>query len=93
MSLVGVGQPGETQGVTMDGINVKEPRYSQLTLMPSLDAIAEFKVQTAAYSAEYGLSGGAQIQIAMKSGTNQLHASLYDFIPRPARCYGTGPPM
>ena len=41
-------------GVTLDGTDVKEPRYNRMTLTPSLDAIEEFKVQTAAYSAEYG---------------------------------------
>ncbi len=51
-----------------------------MTLQPSLDAIEEFKIQTATYSAEYGFSGGAQIQISMKSGTNALHGSVYDFL-------------
>lgn len=80
MELVAHGQPGPTQGVTLDGTDVKEPRYNRLTLTPALDAIAEFKVQTAAYSAEYGLSGGAQVQIVMKSGTNQFHGTLYEFL-------------
>src|SRR4030095_3921860 len=74
------GQSGDTQGITMDGIDTTEPRYNQMTLTPSLDAISEFKVQTAAYSAEFGLAGGAQVQIAMKSGTNQFHGSLYEFL-------------
>jgi hypothetical protein len=74
------GQSGDTQGITLDGIDIKEPRYNQMTLTPSLDAISEFKVQTAAYSAEFGLAGGAQVQIAMKSGTNQFHGSVYEFL-------------
>jgi hypothetical protein len=37
------------------------------------------KVQTAAYSAEYGLGGGAQVQVAMKSGTNAFHGTVYEF--------------
>ncbi len=57
-------------------IDVKEPRYNTMTLTPSLDAIAEFRGQTAAYSAEYGLGGGAQVQIAMKSGTNAFHGTV-----------------
>ena len=78
--LIAYGQPSQTQGVSLDGTDVKEPRYNRLTLQPSLDAIGEFKVQTAAYSAEYGFSGGAQIQISMKSGTNALHGSVYEFL-------------
>jgi hypothetical protein len=54
--LVAYGQPGQTQGVYLDGVDVREPRYNRLTLQPSLDAIEEFKVQTATYSAEYGFS-------------------------------------
>ena len=78
--LIAYGQPSQTQGVSLDGVDVKEPRYNRLTLQPSLDAIEEFKVQTAVYSAEYGFSGGAQIQISMKSGTNSLHGSVYEFL-------------
>jgi len=80
VDLVAYGQPSQTQGVSLDGTDVKEPRYNRLTLQPSIDAIEEFKVQTAAYSAEYGFSGGAQIQISMKSGTNVLHGSVYEFV-------------
>ena len=77
--LIAYGQPSQTQGVSLDGVDVKEPRYNRLTLQPSLDAISEFKVQTAAYSAEYGFSGGAQIQISMKSGTNALMGASTSF--------------
>jgi Carboxypeptidase regulatory-like domain len=80
VDLVAYGQPSQTQGVTLDGVDIKEPRYNRMTLQPSIDAIEEFKVQTATYSSEYGFSGGAQIQISMKSGTNALHGSAYDFL-------------
>src|SRR5207245_7609398 len=42
VELVANGQPGQTQGVTLDGTDVKEPRYNRMTLTPSLDAIEEF---------------------------------------------------
>ena len=80
VSLVAHGQTDQTQGVTLDGLDVKEPRYNTMTLVPSLDAIAEFKVQTAAYSAEYGLGSGAQVQIVMKSGTNGFHGAAFEFL-------------
>jgi hypothetical protein len=46
---------------------------------PSLDAIAEFTIQTSSYSAQYGRQAGANVNIVTKSGTNQLHGSLFEF--------------
>jgi hypothetical protein len=49
-------------------------------LRPSVDAIQEFKVETANYSAEYGRAAGGVISVAIKSGTNQLHGSAFEFL-------------
>lgn len=48
-------------------------------LQPQVDAIQEFKVMTGNYSAEFGRSAGAVIQVAVKSGTNEIHGSLFEF--------------
>lgn len=80
VALVAHGQHEINQTITLDGVDAKEPRIHTMSLMPSLDAIEEFKVQTATYSAEYGLGGGAHVSISMKSGTNEFHGSLYDFV-------------
>ncbi len=45
----------------------------------SVDALEEFQVQTSGYTAEFGRMPGAQITILTRSGTNQLHGSLFDF--------------
>ena len=57
-------------------------RGSNLTLLttPSIDAIAEFKVQRSGYSADTGRSGGGQIQVVTKSGTSSFHGDVYEFV-------------
>jgi hypothetical protein len=49
-------------------------------MRPSLEAISEFKVQTSNYSAEYGASAGAVVNVVTRSGTNQFHGSAFEFL-------------
>src|SRR5882757_3090010 len=48
-------------------------------ILPPLDAIDEFKVQTSGFSAEFGRSGAAILNATIKSGTNQLHGAIWEF--------------
>jgi hypothetical protein len=49
-------------------------------VQPSVEALQEFKIQTNAYSAEFGRSSGAVVNATIKSGTNNFHGSLYEFL-------------
>jgi hypothetical protein len=53
---------------------------STQALRPSVDAIQEFKVESANYSAEYGRSAGGVISLAIKSGTNEFRGSAFEFL-------------
>jgi len=53
---------------------------SNFVSLPPVDAIQEFKVQTANYSAEFGRGGGAIVNGTIKSGTNQVHGDLWEFL-------------
>ncbi len=69
----------------MDGIdnNAYSPSnqgYSSQVVQPSPDAIAEFKVITSNFSAEYGRVGGGVISGALRSGTNSFHGTAYEFL-------------
>jgi hypothetical protein len=64
----------------LDGVDNNDLYINQYSVLPSVDAIQEFKVQSADYSAEFGGSSGAQINVILKSGTNQFHGSGFDFV-------------
>ena len=53
---------------------------TNFVIQPPIDALEEFKVQTNAYSAEFGRGNGAIVNAVIKSGKNQLHGSLWEFL-------------
>jgi hypothetical protein len=65
----------------VDNNSLSEDLVSQASFVvgPPPDAIAEFRVETNAMSAEYGRSGGAVLNVNIKSGTNALHGTAYEF--------------
>src|SRR5215831_6117995 len=68
--------------ILLDGVSSSVPSDAsqRLTVLPSVDAVEEFRVQTNNYSAEFGGSGGGIVNLIFKSGSNQLHGSAFDFL-------------
>jgi len=67
-------------GVDNNAYGTSNQGFANQVAQPSPDAVAEFKVVTNNYSAEFGRSGGGTITVSMKSGTNKFHGTFYDFV-------------
>jgi hypothetical protein len=64
----------------LDGVDNNDPDVNTYVLQPSVDAIQEFKIETNNYSAEYGRSAGAQVNVITRSGSNEWHGFVYDYL-------------
>ncbi len=74
------GQRDGANNYMIDGADNNEVLLGIVAILPPPEAIGEFKIQTNSYSAEYGRAGGAVISVSTRSGTNQFHGSLYEFL-------------
>ncbi|MGH9613712.1 MAG: carboxypeptidase regulatory-like domain-containing protein, partial [Bryobacteraceae bacterium] len=74
------GARGGANNWTVDGADINDSG-SNLTLLnvPSVDAIQEFTLQRGTYDAQYGRSGGGQVQVVTRSGTSDFHGDAYEF--------------
>jgi hypothetical protein len=80
--LVVNGLPSNSESIRIEGQDSTGTIwkvYQQRSQPESVDAIQEVAVQTSNYAAEYGQAGGGYFNFTMKSGTNQLHGSAYDY--------------
>lgn len=66
--------------ILLDGVPITVCCQGQPALIPSIDVVEEFKVQTNVSAAEYGRTSGAILNIVTKSGTNKLHGTAYEFL-------------
>jgi hypothetical protein len=79
------GQRAEENNFILDGVDnnanvVDFYNGASFVVNPPPDALAEFKVQTSNYSAEFGHSAGAVVNASIKSGTNSLHGSVWEYV-------------
>src|SRR5579884_1318143 len=64
----------------INGINVSDMSQNQITFQPTINTVDEFKVDNSTYSAEYGRNSGSIVNIATRSGTNQFHGEVYEYL-------------
>jgi outer membrane receptor protein involved in Fe transport len=74
------GQREANNGFLLNGATVQEGGYGGTTAIPNLDSIAEFRILTNNYDAEYGNYSGGQINVITKSGTNRFHGNVFEFL-------------
>ncbi|HEV2491753.1 MAG TPA: carboxypeptidase regulatory-like domain-containing protein [Terriglobia bacterium] len=74
------GQRSERNNFSLDGITLMEPFAYSITVNPSIDAIREFRVSEDSYSADQGVTSGAQVNIATRAGTNRFSGTAYEFL-------------
>jgi Carboxypeptidase regulatory-like domain/TonB dependent receptor len=83
-NFISNGSRSASADILMDGASITnfEPNggVTQVTYTPSSEAVEEFKVQQTNFSAEYGFSGAAVVNMITRSGSNSFHGSAYDFI-------------
>ena len=73
------GQRARDNNFMLDGVDNNETWLQTVVIFPSVDALDEFKIQTSTYSAEYGRSLGGVVNLQIKSGTNKLRGSGFEF--------------
>ncbi len=67
-------------GFLLNGATVQESGFSGTAIIPNLDSIAEFRILTNNFDAEYGAYAGGQINVLTKSGTDQFHGDAFEFV-------------
>lgn len=79
VSISANGGRADTVSYNLDGGNNQDTYTNVNNPFPNPDAVEEFSVQTNSFSAEYGRGSGAVVNVVTKSGTNELHGTLFEF--------------
>ena len=70
----------DTTNFMINGVNLNDMAQNQITFQPSINTVQEFKADNSTFSAEYGRNSGAIVNIATRSGTNDYHGELFEFL-------------
>ncbi|MGH9729057.1 MAG: carboxypeptidase regulatory-like domain-containing protein [Candidatus Acidiferrales bacterium] len=74
------GQREDTTNWMINGINLSDEVQNQITFEPSINTVSEFKIDNSTFPAEYGRNSGAIVNIATRSGTNDFHGEVFEFL-------------
>ena len=74
------GMRESANGFLLNGATVQESGFSGTAIIPNLDSIAEFRILTNNFDAEYGAYAGGQINVLTKSGTDRFHGDAFEFV-------------
>jgi hypothetical protein len=74
------GNREDTVNFQINGINLNDMAQNQITFQPSINTVSEFKADNSTFSAEYGRNSGAIVNIATRSGTNEFHGEMFEFL-------------
>jgi hypothetical protein len=74
------GNREQTNNFMLDGVDVNDSIDNRVGYSPNVDALEEVKVLTGNAAADYGNAGGAAVVMSMKSGTNQFHGNVFEFL-------------
>jgi TonB dependent receptor/Carboxypeptidase regulatory-like domain len=74
------GNREETVNYMVNGITLNNLAFSSISFQPTLSTVQEFKVDNSTFSAEYGQSSGAIVNIATRSGANNFHGEVFEYI-------------
>ncbi|MFZ1702226.1 MAG: TonB-dependent receptor [Pyrinomonadaceae bacterium] len=78
--LAAAGTRTDASNFILDGIVNKSDRNGSVGVNTSIDSIREFKVETSTYTAEFGRSAGAQVNVVSKSGSNRFSGSIFEYL-------------
>jgi hypothetical protein len=70
----------DTTNFMINGVNLNDMANGQVTFQPSVNTVAEFKMDNSTYSAEFGRNSGSQMIVETRSGSNNWHGEAFEFL-------------